>query len=411
MKKLFNAIAIWAILVTAAFAQSYPSPTFNNVTVQGTLSLPNNPLSVANGGTGSGTASGARTNLGLGTAATQNTGTSGHNLPFLDGANTWSGTQTFGSAFPQAIIDGASGSNRILQFSTAGVSRWNLNVTGTESGSNTGADIQLQRRSDTGTFIDAPFSIARSTGIVTLSQPLPVASGGTGITSIGAGIATFLGTPTSANLATALTDETGSGSAVFANSPSFTTPNIGAATATSVNKVAVTAPATSATLTIANGTTLTTTSSTSVGAGQYQGTATNDNATAGNIGEFVQSEVVAGSAISLTSGTPANITSISLTAGDWDVWGDIAYAPAGSTTFTSITAAINTTSATLPTLPAGGSYSLLNLNFTTGVGQVLTAGKRRLSLSSTTTVYLISASTFSVSTMQSYGGIYARRVR
>lgn len=50
---------------------------------------------------------------------------------------------------------------------------------------------------------------------------LPVANGGTGITSLGAGVATFLGTPSSANLATAVTDETGSGSLVFATLPTF----------------------------------------------------------------------------------------------------------------------------------------------------------------------------------------------
>lgn len=55
---------------------------------------------------------------------------------------------------------------------------------------------------------------------------LPVANGGTGITSFGSGIATFLGTPSSANLAAALTDETGSGSLVFATSPTITTPII-----------------------------------------------------------------------------------------------------------------------------------------------------------------------------------------
>ena len=56
---------------------------------------------------------------------------------------------------------------------------------------------------------------------------LPVANGGTGITSFGAGVATFLGTPSSANLAAAVTDETGSGALVFATSPTLVTPALG----------------------------------------------------------------------------------------------------------------------------------------------------------------------------------------
>jgi len=56
---------------------------------------------------------------------------------------------------------------------------------------------------------------------------LKVAKGGTGISSFGTGIATFLGTPSSANLRSALTDETGTGSAVFATSPTLVTPALG----------------------------------------------------------------------------------------------------------------------------------------------------------------------------------------
>jgi hypothetical protein len=59
---------------------------------------------------------------------------------------------------------------------------------------------------------------------------LGVSSGGTGITSLGTGVATFLGTPSSANLAAAVTDETGSGSLVFATSPTFVTPLLGTPT-------------------------------------------------------------------------------------------------------------------------------------------------------------------------------------
>lgn len=61
---------------------------------------------------------------------------------------------------------------------------------------------------------------------------------------------------TSAQLAGVMSDETGTGLLVFATSPTLTTPNIGAATAASVNKVTITAPATSATFTLADGSSL-----------------------------------------------------------------------------------------------------------------------------------------------------------
>ncbi len=86
-------------------------------------------------------------------------------------------------------------------------------------------------------LISGGIGVAPSYGKIGLtthvSGTLPVANGGTGITSLGAGVATFLGTPSSANLAAAVTNETGTGALVFATSPTLTTPNIGAATGTS----------------------------------------------------------------------------------------------------------------------------------------------------------------------------------
>lgn len=54
-------------------------------------------------------------------------------------------------------------------------------------------------------------------------DPLLPANGGTGLTALGSGIATWLGTPSSANLAAAVTGDTGSGALVFGTSPTFTT--------------------------------------------------------------------------------------------------------------------------------------------------------------------------------------------
>jgi hypothetical protein len=54
------------------------------------------------------------------------------------------------------------------------------------------------------------------------------------VSGLGTGIATFLGTPSSANLAAALTDEAGSGTVAFTTSPTFVTPTLGAAAATSI---------------------------------------------------------------------------------------------------------------------------------------------------------------------------------
>ena len=106
----------------------------------------------------------------------------------------------------------------------------------------------------TNATLTTPILGTPQSGTLTNCTGLPVS---TGVSGLGAGIATFLGTPSSANLRTAVTDETGTGALVFANTPTLVTPVLGVATATSVNKMAITAPATSSTLAVADGKTFT----------------------------------------------------------------------------------------------------------------------------------------------------------
>jgi hypothetical protein len=78
----------------------------------------------------------------------------------------------------------------------------------------------------------APALGTPASGVLTNCTGLPVA---TGVSGLGTGVATFLATPSSANLRTALTDETGTGFAVFATTPTLVTPVLGAATGTSIS--------------------------------------------------------------------------------------------------------------------------------------------------------------------------------
>jgi hypothetical protein len=77
--------------------------------------------------------------------------------------------------------------------------------------------------------------------------------------------ANLTGVITSVGNATSIASQTGTGSKfVVDTSPTLVTPNIGVATATTINKVTITAPATGSTLTIADGKTLTITNSLTV---------------------------------------------------------------------------------------------------------------------------------------------------
>lgn len=142
------------------------------------------------------------------------------------------------------------------------------------------------------------------------------------------------------------------------------------------------------------------------------GSAINDSATAGNIGEYISSSVAIGSAVSLSTGATANVTSISLTGGDWDVEGLVGFIGNTGTLATALIASINNgTSATLPTAPNGGAYAQQQIALPAASTQIFPTGKVRISLATTTTIYLVAQATFTISTLTAYGFIGARRAR
>lgn len=347
LKRLLIAAFLWPLL---AFGQSYPSPTFNNLTVNGTF-----------------TATGK---VGLASLATQ-------------AANTVVANVTASSASPTAVaIPSCSTANSALQYT-----------------------------SGTGLSCGTSFALTSST------------------------LAQFAAT-TSAQLQGVVSDETGTGSLVFGTGPTISNPTISGGTVNSAS-VGATTPSTGAFTTLSASSTVSGTGFstylasppaigvTTPAAGAFTslgatgaitpnqvlgivGTTTNNNANAGSVGEFLSNST---SGTSLTSGTSANATSVSLTAGDWDVSGAVRFTPGGSSTISNLTVGISTTSATFGTIPNTVQAILIPFTGALGANQALATPTVRISVASTTTVYLVALSSFSASTMTADGFIRARRVR
>ncbi len=140
------------------------------------------------------------------------------------------------------------------------------------------------------------------------------------------------------------------------------------------------------------------------------GTTTNNNVQAGSVGEYITTSVAPNTTV-ITSGVAITIVTQSLTAGDWDVWGVINYTPTNTTSITVLAAGLNTTTNTLGAQDTyqQDSHSANVPGTTTVITQ--TVPMQRILLSGTSNVYLVASCTFSASTLQGGGTIFARRVR
>lgn len=147
------------------------------------------------------------------------------------------------------------------------------------------------------------------------------------------------------------------------------------------------------------------------GDGQIWGTSAADNAGAGYVGEYVTATTAAASAVTLTTATTANVATVTLSGGDWDCNGSIAFTMGGSTVTTIEEGDISATSATKNTLPGFGSNVALNGSVTGVQLGVLAVGNSRFSFASATPVYLVTKVTFTTSTAKAYGFLRCRRIR
>ena len=146
------------------------------------------------------------------------------------------------------------------------------------------------------------------------------------------------------------------------------------------------------------------------------GTVTNDNAAAGNIGEYQEANVAGGSSVALPTGTPKDVVTMSLTAGDWEVWGHVFLNNIGATgTLNWFQVAISTGAAnSLPgglvgfggAMPSGCPANLMPNN---SVG--FHCLPVRVSLAATTTVRLVCQVQHNIPSFNGYGWMKALRVR
>jgi hypothetical protein len=136
-------------------------------------------------------------------------------------------------------------------------------------------------------------------------------------------------------------------------------------------------------------------------AGHLPGTATNDSAAAGQVGEVITA--ISG-AVALAAGTVTNICTLTLTAGDWDVSGEL-WGLGSANGY--LHGAINTVSATLPTGPNGSSsYSSIT---DAGLGDTIMAiSPCVILINAPISVYLIAQSGVALTGV---GKLFARRAR
>lgn len=134
------------------------------------------------------------------------------------------------------------------------------------------------------------------------------------------------------------------------------------------------------------------------------------SATAGDVGEHQQSRVTSLTNLPVATGNWGNLTSLSLTAGDWDVTG-LSVFDANGATVTAVVLAVSVNSGSTTTDHQVGDNQITTFPATSTYDSTAIVPHYRLSLSGTTTVYLKSFVNYSAATPRYRCRLSARRVR
>lgn len=288
---------------------------------------------------------------------------------------------------------------------------------------NAGTQYQLGYYAANGTAISGLTAITASRALASDTNGLPVASAVTA-TELGyvSGVTSAL--QTQLNLKAPLASPTFTGTVVIPTPFTLGAVSV-TATGTEMNylvgvssaiqtQLGTKAPTASPTFTgTVTAPTCDITTITHTGGTAIQGTNTNDSAAAGYIGEVISSQVTGNNNVGATA-TSFDLTSITLSAGDWEVWGSCRYSRNGATfSATELQLWIGLTSANAAGTTAGIERTVESDSIPTTFSTMsLNVTPIRHSVTGSTTVYLGGfVSAYTVATPVFSGAIFARRVR
>jgi hypothetical protein len=138
-------------------------------------------------------------------------------------------------------------------------------------------------------------------------------------------------------------------------------------------------------------------------AASKQGVTDGSAAAAGDIGEYL----TASGSVGLSSTAYANVATVSLTAGDWDVSGSVQFTAAGGATGTNVLASVSTVSAA-----ASGTLQEIPGAFPAGFIAVIGTGSAAsLNTTAPVDVFLVARAVFSGGSVTAAGSVRARRMR